>query len=253
MEFSRQEYWNGLPFPSPGDLPNPGSELASPDLQTDSLLSELPGKPAGNASAVAKVALMVLMPPQRLHDPGGLCLNHPAEWRLLDSRRSHFSMVQPHAHLSWPGLGVPCGPSHSGPFTLMGALLTWATCRTFPSSHLTQSPAPLALPSRAHLWPSHHITGPCVYMSLLCALANPVALLTPSIPHVSTQVGPFLSHTSPEPQLRPGVWSLALREPFYLCSSGLSIMLCHHPTPCVCLTSPGLHETGTVSFLPLDP
>ena len=101
--------------------------------------------------------------------------------------------------------------------------------------------------------PSHHITGPCVSMSLLCALANLVALLTPSIPHVSTQVGPFLSHTSPEPQLRPGVWSLALREPFYLCSSGLSIVLCHHPTPCVCLTSPGLHETGIVSFLPLDP
>ena len=45
MEFSRQEYWNGLPFPSPGDLPNPGIELGSPALQVDSLLSEPPGKP----------------------------------------------------------------------------------------------------------------------------------------------------------------------------------------------------------------
>ena len=40
MEFSRQEYWNGLPFPSPGDLPNPGIEPGSPTLQGDSLLSE---------------------------------------------------------------------------------------------------------------------------------------------------------------------------------------------------------------------
>ena len=44
-EFSRQEYWNGLPFPSPGDLPCPGIEPSSPALQADALLSELPGKP----------------------------------------------------------------------------------------------------------------------------------------------------------------------------------------------------------------
>ena len=40
MGFFRQEYWNGLPFPSPGYLPNPGIELMSPTLQADSLLSE---------------------------------------------------------------------------------------------------------------------------------------------------------------------------------------------------------------------
>ena len=45
MEFSRQEYWSGLPFPSPGDLPNPGIELMSPALEADSLLSEPLGKP----------------------------------------------------------------------------------------------------------------------------------------------------------------------------------------------------------------
>ena len=45
MGFSRQEYWSGLPFPFPGDLPNPGIELMSPALQADSLLSEPPGKP----------------------------------------------------------------------------------------------------------------------------------------------------------------------------------------------------------------
>ena len=44
MGFSRQEYWSGLPFPSPGDLPNPGIELRSSTLQADTLTSELPGK-----------------------------------------------------------------------------------------------------------------------------------------------------------------------------------------------------------------
>jgi len=43
MEFSRQEYWNGLPFPSPGDLSDPGIQPESPALQADSLSSEPPG------------------------------------------------------------------------------------------------------------------------------------------------------------------------------------------------------------------
>ena len=45
MEFSRQEYWGGLPFPSPGHLPNPGIKPGSPALQADALPSEPPGKP----------------------------------------------------------------------------------------------------------------------------------------------------------------------------------------------------------------
>ena len=44
LGFSRQEYWSGLPFPSPGDLPNPGMEPRSPTLQEDSLPTEPPGK-----------------------------------------------------------------------------------------------------------------------------------------------------------------------------------------------------------------
>ena len=45
MGFSRQEYWSGLPFPSPGDLPHPGIEPGSPSLWADALTSEPPGKP----------------------------------------------------------------------------------------------------------------------------------------------------------------------------------------------------------------
>ena len=44
MGFSRQEYWNGLPLPSPEDLPDPGIETGSPTLQADALPSEPPGK-----------------------------------------------------------------------------------------------------------------------------------------------------------------------------------------------------------------
>ena len=45
MGFSKEEYWSGLPFPSPGDLPNPEIKPGLPALQADSLPSEPPGKP----------------------------------------------------------------------------------------------------------------------------------------------------------------------------------------------------------------
>ena len=45
MGFSRQEYWSGLPFPSPGELPDPEIEPRSPAFQADTLPTELHGKP----------------------------------------------------------------------------------------------------------------------------------------------------------------------------------------------------------------
>ena len=50
MGFLRQEYWSGLPFPSPGDLPNPGIEPRSSTFQADTLTSEPPGKPSRHAT-----------------------------------------------------------------------------------------------------------------------------------------------------------------------------------------------------------
>ena len=47
MEFSRPEHWSGLPFPYPGDLPNPGIEPRFPALEADSLPAEPQGKPSG--------------------------------------------------------------------------------------------------------------------------------------------------------------------------------------------------------------
>ena len=45
MGFSKQGYWSGLPFPSPGEIPDPGIKPGTPALQADTLPSEQPGKP----------------------------------------------------------------------------------------------------------------------------------------------------------------------------------------------------------------
>ena len=54
LEFSRQKYQSGLLFPSPGDLPDPGTEPGSPAFQTDSLPSEQPGKQSGKITRERK-------------------------------------------------------------------------------------------------------------------------------------------------------------------------------------------------------
>ena len=59
MVFPRQEYWNGLPFPSPGDLPNPGMEPRSPALAGELFTTEPPGKPLEKVTS---------------HFPGGLAV-----------------------------------------------------------------------------------------------------------------------------------------------------------------------------------
>ena len=52
MGFSKQEYWSGFPFPSPGDLPDPGITPGSPAVQADALTSEPPGKPQSESRSV---------------------------------------------------------------------------------------------------------------------------------------------------------------------------------------------------------
>ena len=67
MGFSRQEYWSGLSFPSPGDLPNSGIEPRSPAFRADSLLAKLSGKPKNTHTHTAHPNLSgkkFLMAPQ---------------------------------------------------------------------------------------------------------------------------------------------------------------------------------------------
>ena len=66
MEFSRQEYWSGLPCPPPGDLPNPWIEPRSPALQVDSLPSEPPEKPK-NTGVGSLLLLQGIFPTQELN------------------------------------------------------------------------------------------------------------------------------------------------------------------------------------------
>ena len=65
MEFSRQEYWSGLPVPMPGDLPDPGIEPASPVLQTYSLPLSHQGSPQEDVVACPKLAAVNRLLPNK--------------------------------------------------------------------------------------------------------------------------------------------------------------------------------------------
>ena len=87
MRFSRQEYWSGLPFPSPEDLPNPGIEPGFPALQVDALLSEPPGKPFCKQKGTKKKQQMELLPTFRTFP--SCILSH---WNLTGIPETHFSI-----------------------------------------------------------------------------------------------------------------------------------------------------------------
>ena len=79
MEFSRSDYWSGQPFPSPGDLPNPGLKPKSPALQADSLPAEPQGKPK-NTEVGSLSLLQGIFPTQGLN------------WGLLHCRRILYQL-----------------------------------------------------------------------------------------------------------------------------------------------------------------
>ncbi|CAI9152054.1 unnamed protein product [Rangifer tarandus platyrhynchus] len=73
MEFSRQEYWSGLPFPSPGDLPDPGIEPMSPVLACGFFTTEPPAKPKGVSLALLYRETEAVSFPYLLSDGTGIC------------------------------------------------------------------------------------------------------------------------------------------------------------------------------------
>ena len=99
MGFFRQEYWSGLSWHSPGDLPNPGIEPRCPTLQVDSLPTELPGKPKNTG-----VCSLSLLQGNFLSQELILGLQH-CRW-ILDQLSYQFSSVQfSHSVISkslWP-------------------------------------------------------------------------------------------------------------------------------------------------------
>ena len=68
MGFSRQECWSGLPFPSPGDLPDLGTEPRYPALEEDTLPSEPPGKPLGGSDGNRRLITPDLTPQRGCED-----------------------------------------------------------------------------------------------------------------------------------------------------------------------------------------
>ena len=101
--FSRQEYWSGLPFPSPEDLPDPGTKSRSPTLEADSLLTEPTGKPQWASVQFSSVAQScpTLCDPMNCSKPG-----LPVHHQLPESTQTHVHRVgdaiQPSHPLSSP-------------------------------------------------------------------------------------------------------------------------------------------------------
>ena len=79
MEFSRPEYWSGLPFPSPGNLPNPGIEPRSSALQVDSL----PAKPQGKPKNIGVGSLSLLQQ---------IFLTQELNWGILHCRQIIYQL-----------------------------------------------------------------------------------------------------------------------------------------------------------------
>ena len=79
MEFSRPGYWSEYPFPSPGHLPNPGTETRSPALQADSLTAEPPGK--HKTTGVGSLSLLQ-----------GIFPTQESNWGLLHCRRILYQL-----------------------------------------------------------------------------------------------------------------------------------------------------------------
>ena len=110
MEFSRQEYWSVLPFPSPGDLPDPGTEPRSPALQADALLSEPPGKPIQYKAVSSPRPVLTVLPHH-----GSLKMQGKNIFKPLRLKRTEQASNQQNCCCSRSG----SGPGKPGDWTLI--------------------------------------------------------------------------------------------------------------------------------------
>ena len=161
MEFSRQEYWNGLPFPSPGDLPNPGTEPRSPALQADSLLSEPPRKPTYKDRELLIIRLPWFV----------LAWLPPTDLRTTVLYSSVATLWKSSFHSGFYSL-PQASTSRVASMVLQSSTATLASAPTFPSSPLSLQPhSPytelfsalstslsnyLPIPDDGSLTPKHH-------------------------------------------------------------------------------------------------
>ena len=90
--FFRQEYWSGLPFPSPGDLPNPGIEPESPALEAEALSSEPPGKPMNMMLAVAYSCIAFIIKEMSFYPCFVKCFYHKSILKVKVKSLSHVQL-----------------------------------------------------------------------------------------------------------------------------------------------------------------
>ena len=110
MEFSRQEYWSGLPLPSPGDLSDPGIKARSPALQADSLLSEPPGKPLGHMEATVQFSSVTQSCPTLCEPMNCSTSGLPVHHQLPEFTQTHVHRVSDAIQTSHP-LSSPSPPA----------------------------------------------------------------------------------------------------------------------------------------------
>ena len=109
----QQEYWSGLPFPSPGDLPDQGTEPGSPTFQADTLTSEPPGKPTQKITRFCKVWNILYL------------------WISTSTSTTHTICFSGWNHLQLPGL-FSCHVWILSQVFLLSTVLTLITCLCLP-------------------------------------------------------------------------------------------------------------------------
>ena len=132
--FPRQDYWSRLPFPFPGDLPDPWIELGSPALQVDFLGTQLPGKPTNQPYVDIKIIYKFKI--HFLH-----CTSHISTVQepymaydyLLDS--AGIGHTHCHRKFNWMALGWTFGESHKNPIS-QGLLAVFSN-QTIQNRHFT--------------------------------------------------------------------------------------------------------------------
>ena len=88
MEFSRQEYWSGLPFPFPGNLPDPGIEPRSPALQANAF----PSEPSGKPREISRLQIRGMDPPIGTVSKGGA--GPDSNQRVIGAKTPTFTLHQ---------------------------------------------------------------------------------------------------------------------------------------------------------------
>ena len=138
MEFSRPEYWSGQPFPSPGDLPNPGIEPRSPTLQADSLPAESPGKPKNTGVGILSL-LQQIFPTQESNQDLLHC-------RQILYQLSYKGSFKNHENQKFVKGSVTSSPSPSDRCHLSKSLGHWPHRSMFPTFAIGESVSVMCVP-----------------------------------------------------------------------------------------------------------